>query len=73
MMRRPTHHAKPQMTQAQAMVQLKMFLAGCTDEVLAALTVDTLAPRFKVQRREIECVLLASQDSRRRFLARAAL
>jgi hypothetical protein len=72
MMRRTAHHAKPQMTQAQSMVQLKVFLAGCTDEVLAGLTVDTLAPRFKVQRREVECVLLDSQDSRRRFLARRA-
>lgn len=61
---------KPLMTQAQSMLQLKVFLASCTDDVLAGLTVDALAPRFKVQRRELECVLLASQDSRRRFLAK---
>jgi hypothetical protein len=71
-MRRQGGYPKPQLTGAQSMVQLKTFLASCTDEKLAELTVDTLAPRFKVSRREVECVLLASQDSRRRFLARRA-
>jgi hypothetical protein len=35
-----------------------------------AATVETLIHRYRVDRRELECVLLASQDSRRRFLAR---
>jgi hypothetical protein len=69
-MRRQGGFPKPVMTSAQAMVQLKTFLANATDERLAAFTVDKLAPMFRVSRRELECVLLASQDSRRRFLAR---
>jgi hypothetical protein len=69
-MRRQGGYPKPQLTGAQSMVQLKTFLASCTDEKLAELTVDTLAPRFKVDRRMLECTLLACQDTRRRFLAK---
>jgi hypothetical protein len=70
---RGSSFAKPQMTGAQAMTQLKRDLASMPDDRLFAATVDSLIHRYKVQRREMECVLLASQDSRRRFLARQSV
>ncbi len=69
-MNRRVHHGKPVMTQAQAMTQLKIDLASMPDDRLFAATVDSLIHRYKVQRRELECVLSASQDTRRRFLAK---
>jgi acetyl-CoA acetyltransferase len=60
---------KAQMTGAQAMTQLKRDLASMPDDRLFAATVDSLIHRYKVQRRELERVLLASQENRRRFLA----
>jgi hypothetical protein len=50
------------------MVRLKTDLAGMPDDRLFAATVDGLIHRYRVDLRDLECVLLASQDSRRRFL-----
>jgi hypothetical protein len=61
--------AKPQMTGAQAMVQLRQLLASATDEKLAAMTVDLIVRTHKIARREAEVVLLACQESRRREIA----
>jgi hypothetical protein len=60
---------KPQMTGAQAMVQLRQLLASATDEKLAAMTVDLIVRTHKVGRREAEVVLLACQATRRREIA----
>lgn len=70
-MRRAGGFAKPTMTRAQSMLQLKTDLASMPDDRLFAATVNSLFHRYKVDRRELECVLLASQDSRRRFLRSA--
>lgn len=60
-------------TRAQTMAQLKTFLANCPDERLAALTVGILASMYRLDRREIECVLLAAQAGRRRFLSKGEI
>lgn len=66
---RSSHHAKPSMTAAQAMTQLRQLLASATDEKLAAMTVDLIVRTHKIGRREAEVVLLACQESRRREIA----
>jgi hypothetical protein len=69
-MRRQGGYPKPQMTREQSLQRLVTDLASMGDERLLAETVDTMMRRYKVDRRVLECKLLASQDSRRRFLAR---
>jgi hypothetical protein len=61
--------APKQIDQAAVLAQLKRELASASDERLAALTVETLAARYRMDRRQIECTLSAAQDTRRRFLA----
>jgi hypothetical protein len=68
-MRRAGGYGIKVQTSAEAMVRLKVDLANMPDDRLFAATVESLAPRYRVKARELECVLLASQDSRRRFLA----
>lgn len=60
------------MSQKAARVQLTMLLATASDERVAGFTVDFLASTHAVPRREIECLLLAQQDKRRRANAEAA-
>ena len=57
-----------QPSDAAVMAQLKAELASATDERLARLTVGELAACHRMDRRLIECILLAAQDTRRRFL-----
>ena len=58
-----------QLSVQAARTQLTMLLANATDERLAGFTVDGLSRMYRVPPREIECVLLAAQDKRRRAAA----
>lgn len=60
---------RPEINKAQALAALKTELATIDEDRLFGMTVDRLRARYKVSEREIECILLASQASRRRFLA----
>lgn len=65
--------AKSALTDPQVMSSLKQFLANSADDSLARLTVDELAPRFRMDRGQLECTLSAAQDTRRRFLAKGVI
>lgn len=52
-----------------ARLQLQMLLANATDERLLSFTPEGLAGMYRVPIREIECLLLARQEKRRREIA----
>ena len=53
-------------TQEQARTQLRLLLANATDRRIAEMTIEMLTHMYRVPPREIECLLLAEQDKRRR-------
>jgi len=53
-------------TQEQARTQLRLLLANATDRRIEDLTIEMLTHMYRVPPREIECLLLAEQDKRRR-------
>lgn len=52
-----------------AKLQLQLLFANATDERLASFTAPELARMYRVEEREIECMLLAAQAKRRREIA----
>lgn len=64
-MKRP--YPDKQMTQRAATVQLTLLLQNATPERILAMTVDSLCATHNVDRRVVECKLLAAQGRVRRM------
>lgn len=58
---------QPQITSAQARVQLAMLLTNTTDEKLAGFTADDLARMYRVKAAEIGTMIEAERDRRREW------
>lgn len=58
-----------QLAVSHARAQLTQLLASATDELVFSFTVDSLVRQYRVQPREVECMLLAAQAKRRREIA----
>lgn len=57
----------PRLTQRQAETQLILLLQNATPQRILAMTVDSLCATHNVDRRVVECKLLAAQGRVRRM------